>query len=66
MIVCKKCGFHNIDADTFCGACGGFLEWTGEKVAPAPAAPAPEAEPEEKAKKGLLARVQSVLYLDVG
>ena len=37
MIVCKECGFKNTDADSFCGACGGFLEWTGEKQA-APAA----------------------------
>ena len=32
MIVCRSCGFHNADADAFCGSCGNFLEWTGEKV----------------------------------
>ena len=30
MIVCKQCGHHNEDSDTFCGSCGKFLEWTGE------------------------------------
>ena len=44
MIVCKECGFKNADADSFCGACGGFLEWTGEKQA-APVAPVAPAEP---------------------
>ena len=42
MIVCTKCGFQNLDNDSFCGSCGGFLEWTGEKVAPPPAAVEPE------------------------
>ncbi|MGH3939602.1 MAG: NADase-type glycan-binding domain-containing protein [Pseudonocardiaceae bacterium] len=35
MIVCRTCGGHNADADTFCGSCGTFLEWTGEKIQPA-------------------------------
>jgi uncharacterized membrane protein YvbJ len=30
MIVCNQCGFQNMDNDSFCGSCGGFLEWTGE------------------------------------
>ena len=34
MIVCRKCGYQNGDSDGFCGSCGGFLEWTGEKVTP--------------------------------
>lgn len=34
MIVCRKCGYHNGDGDAFCGTCGSFLEWTGEKVTP--------------------------------
>ena len=34
MIVCRKCGYQNDDADGFCGSCGSFLEWTGEKVKP--------------------------------
>ena len=46
MIVCKQCGHHNEDSDTFCGSCGKFLEWTGERVVvaqpePEPVAPEP-------------------------
>ena len=57
MIVCKSCGFRNSGADSFCGSCGAFLEWTGEKVAPPkPAAvAAPEPEPEPAAAPGLVA-----------
>jgi len=64
MIICKECGFKNADADSFCGACGSFLEWTGEKQA----APAPvvEAEEEPKQKKSLFDRINSVIYADVG
>ncbi|HEY0638297.1 MAG TPA: hypothetical protein VGD67_11675, partial [Pseudonocardiaceae bacterium] len=66
MMVCKQCGAHNSDRDTFCGSCGGFLEWTGERVKPAPA-PVAEQEAEEPApKKGFFARLESLLYADVG
>jgi len=34
MIVCRTCGFRNQAEDAFCGSCGGFLEWTGEKQTP--------------------------------
>ncbi|WP_370941869.1 hypothetical protein AB5J62_22445 [Amycolatopsis sp. cg5] len=34
MIVCRSCGNRSEDADAFCGDCGRFLEWNGEKVAP--------------------------------
>jgi ribosomal protein L40E len=30
--VCKKCGTHNDASATFCGSCGAFLEWEGERV----------------------------------
>lgn len=51
MIVCRSCGSHNADGDAFCGTCGDYLEWTGEKLAPTsakPAAtePAPQLAPE--------------------
>jgi hypothetical protein len=36
VIVCTMCGNHNDDASAFCGDCGKFLEWNGEKVAPPP------------------------------
>jgi hypothetical protein len=32
VIVCKLCGNANPDGSTFCGDCGRFLEWAGEKV----------------------------------
>ena len=40
MIRCKECGTVNDDAAGFCGGCGQFLEWTGERIdgdAPSPA-----------------------------
>ncbi|WP_417281555.1 zinc ribbon domain-containing protein [Actinophytocola glycyrrhizae] len=65
-MVCKTCGFHNKETDAFCGSCGAFLEWTGEKLAPAPVPAAPKEEEEDAPKRGWLSRLQSVLYLDVG
>ena len=67
MIVCKQCGHHNEDSDTFCGSCGKFLEWTGERVVvaqpePEPA-PAPEPEP-EPARLGFMDRVKQAVGLD--
>src|SRR5580700_8785598 len=70
MIVCKKCGFNNSDADAFCGSCGAFLEWTGEKVTPAPSpepahvAPEP-AEPEPARRGGFMSLVQQVTAIGV-
>ena len=31
-IICKKCGVHAAVDETFCGGCGAFLEWEGERV----------------------------------
>jgi hypothetical protein len=68
MIVCKKCGFNNTDADTFCGSCGAFLEWTGEKVTPPAPEPVPQgsepAEP-ESGRRGFMAAVQSLTSIGV-
>ena len=66
MIVCKQCGHHNEDSDTFCGSCGKFLEWTGERVVvaqpePEPVAPEPEPEP---AKLGLIDRVRQAVGIE--
>src|SRR5579863_589407 len=62
MIVCRKCGYRNADADTFCGTCGSFLEWTGEKQqAERPPEPAEEEQPGAEAaappKAGFFQRV---------
>jgi uncharacterized OB-fold protein len=66
VIVCKQCGHHNEDNDTFCGSCGKFLEWSGERVVvaqPEPEPPAPEAEP-EPAHVGLIDRVKHAVGLE--
>ena len=60
MIVCRKCGYHNGDTDGFCGSCGSFLEWTGEKVAPKATeegtAPVREEAPDEPRRPSFLQR----------
>jgi hypothetical protein len=66
VIVCKQCGHHNEDSDTFCGSCGKFLEWTGERIVvaepePEPAAPEPEPEP---VHLGLIDRVKHAVGLE--
>ena len=67
MIVCKQCGHHNEDNDTFCGSCGKFLEWTGERVAvaePEPE-PIPVAAPEpEPVRHGLIDRVRQAVGME--
>ena len=66
MIVCKQCGHHNEDSDTFCGSCGKFLEWTGERVVvaqPEPEPPAPEPVP-EPAHVGLIDRVKHAVGIE--
>lgn len=68
MIVCKQCGHQNEDNDTFCGSCGKFLEWTGERVVvsqpepePPPAQPAPEPQPSHL---GLIDRVKHAVGIE--
>jgi len=67
VIVCKQCGHHNDDNDTFCGSCGKFLEWTGERIVVAEPEPqpvvAPEPEP-EPAHLGLIDRVKHAVGLE--
>jgi hypothetical protein len=66
VIVCKQCGHHNEDSDTFCGSCGKFLEWTGERVViaePEPEPPAPEPQP-EPVHLGLIDRVKQAVGID--
>lgn len=65
MIICTNCGNHNENDDEFCGSCGKFLEWVGEKVeAPAAPAPPPEPEPEVSTKVGLVDRVKAAVGID--
>jgi ribosomal protein L40E len=33
MIVCRDCGHRNEQSDEFCGSCGSFLEFSGERIA---------------------------------
>jgi hypothetical protein len=65
MIVCTNCGNHNEDTDEFCGSCGKFLEWVGERIE-APPAPVAEAEPEEDldAKVGIIDRVKAAVGVE--
>ncbi len=65
MIVCTNCGNHNEDDDEFCGSCGKFLEWVGERVAaPVVAAPIAEPEPEVASKVGIVDRVKAAVGID--
>jgi len=68
VIVCKNCGHQNEDNDTFCGSCGKFLEWTGERVAvaqpePEPAPPPPPPTP-EPTHVGLMDRVKHAVGIE--
>ncbi len=65
MIVCTNCGNHNENDDEFCGSCGKFLEWVGERVeAPVAAVVEVEAEPEAAARVGLVDRVKAAVGID--
>ena len=68
MIVCKNCGHQNDDNDTFCGSCGKFLEWTGERIAvaqPEPDPPPPPAAPAgEPTHVGLIDRVKHAVGIE--
>lgn len=61
MILCSTCGYENEGSDEFCGSCGAFLEWSGERVAePEPEqAPEPEHVPEDR--PGLVERVKAAV-----
>lgn len=67
MIVCTNCGNHNEDNDEFCGSCGKFLEWVGQRIeTPAPA-PEVQAAPEpEPVKAGLIDRVKAAVGIEEG
>jgi ribosomal protein L40E len=65
MIICRACGVRNQDGESFCGECGAYLEWEGEREAPT-AAPGPPPPPEpvpEPAPEGpgLVRRIRSAV-----
>lgn len=65
MIVCTNCGNHNENDDEFCGSCGKFLEWVGERVeAPKAAVVEAEPEPEVAGRVGLVDRVKAAVGID--
>lgn len=66
MIICTNCGHQNEGGDTFCGSCGTFLEWAGERVAVPHVEPGPEPDPvpKEDERPGLVSRVKSGLGLE--
>jgi hypothetical protein len=67
VIVCKQCGHHNQDSDTFCGSCGKFLEWTGERVVaaePEPEPPPPPAPEPEPARVGFIDRMKQAVGIE--
>ncbi|GAA2724083.1 zinc ribbon domain-containing protein [Cellulomonas aerilata] len=47
MIICASCTARNEDGESFCGQCGAYLEWEGQRVdaPPVPEAPPPAPEP---------------------
>ncbi|MCW2504696.1 MAG: hypothetical protein JWO79_2980 [Actinomycetia bacterium] len=66
MIVCAKCGNANSQSDEFCGSCGAFLEWHGERLGPDPV-PEPTPEPVAAPEKfGFIDRVKYVVGMEEG
>ncbi len=45
-LICRRCGFHNVPGDQFCGSCGAFLEWEGEPETDAVLVPASPRDPD--------------------
>ncbi|MDQ3108207.1 MAG: zinc ribbon domain-containing protein, partial [Actinomycetota bacterium] len=66
MIICTNCGNHNEDSDEFCGSCGKFLEWVGERVEAPVVAVEATVEPEVEAKVGLIDRVKAAVGVEGG
>ncbi|WP_410664555.1 NADase-type glycan-binding domain-containing protein [Amycolatopsis sp. lyj-84] len=66
MLICGKCGHPNADPDTFCGACGKFLEWDGKRVKVEVAPALIEQAEEDATKRGLLVRIRRAAHELVG
>lgn len=63
MIICKSCGSENGDSDDFCGTCGNFLEWVGERTAVVEPEPATEVA-DEAGRPGIIERVKEAIVGD--
>ncbi len=63
MIVCTGCGNANEARAEFCGSCGTYLEWHGERIVTAAPPPAPVILPEPE-RPGIVKRVRYVVGLD--
>lgn len=67
MIVCTNCGNHNEDTDEFCGSCGKFLEWVGERVeTPVAQVAGPVVADEVDTKVGIIDRVKAAVGVEGG
>lgn len=66
MIVCGNCGHQNQATDAFCGNCGQFLEWVGQKVeALQPdGQPVPEEAVPSESAAGLVDRLRHAVGLE--
>jgi hypothetical protein len=64
VIICTACGVRNQDSESFCGECGSYLEWEGEREAAATEA-VPVIAPEPPAEApGLVRRIKTAVGID--
>lgn len=63
MIVCTECGHRNQDGDDFCGSCGAFLEFSGERTAAEVAEVSADPEPESDERATIVERVKAAVGL---
>ena len=64
MLVCRSCGFKNLDKDQYCGSCAAFLVGTTGEMGPDPVAGL-DGGSGLKLKKSWLDRLTGLLYADV-
>lgn len=64
MIVCTQCGHRNGEGDDFCGSCGAFLEFAGQREEqPTTVSTAPTPAAVETEHPGVVARVKQIVGL---
>ncbi len=61
MIVCTECGHQNDDGDGFCGSCGTYLEWSGERIEAPTAAAEPPGAPRDRT---IVEKAKEIVGLD--